>query len=122
MLFRSMGDQAGDVFAVSASSKNQSAALDFLRYLYQPQRYVAMCNQTANMPSTIAGQPKISDPNLRQMASWLVAGDGCPHILFGQGSFAAVANTTTAVFQGKYTAAQAAAAVEASVKQARLQS
>ena len=117
-----MGDQAGDVFAVSASSKNQSAALDFLRYLYQPQRYVAMCNQTANMPSTIAGQPKISDPNLRQMASWLVAGDGCPHILFGQGSFAAVANTTTAVFQGKYTAAQAAAAVEASVKQARLQS
>jgi ABC-type glycerol-3-phosphate transport system substrate-binding protein len=116
------GDQAGDVLAVSSKSKSPQVALDFIKYLYQPQRYVAMCNQTANMPSTVAGGPQISDPNLRKMASWLAAGDGCPHILFGQGSFAAVSNTTTAVFQGKYTASQAAAAVQSSVTQARQQS
>jgi raffinose/stachyose/melibiose transport system substrate-binding protein len=113
------GDQSGSVFSVSARTGNKTAALDFLRFMYDPGRYSTLMNDASSMPATKLATQQVKDENVKKMAGWLADGDGAPHILFGQGSFTAVANATAGVFQGKYNPQQAVAAVETAVVQAR---
>lgn len=114
------GDQAGDVWAVSARSKNKTAALDFLQWLYEPTRYAQIMNKTlVGLPATAAAGKLMTDPYLKEMGTYLAEGDGCPHILFGQGSFTSVGNVVAGVFQGKYSAEGAAKAIQSAVLQAR---
>jgi ABC-type glycerol-3-phosphate transport system substrate-binding protein len=80
-------DQAGAGFAVSETSKAKDAALELIKYLYTPDIYSKLMNESASMAATVSGVAKATDPKIKQMAAWLP--DGCPHIPFGAGSPAA---------------------------------
>ncbi|SDR99028.1 ABC transporter substrate-binding protein [Microlunatus soli] len=93
-------NQAGAGWSVSETSRNKDAALEFLRFLYQTDRYSATMNESNSMPSTKSAATKINSPVMRQMTSWLLEGEGCPHIPFGPGSVAA-GDALAPIFQGK---------------------
>ena len=112
-------NQAGAGFSVSAQSKNKGAALDFLKFLFEPARYATVMKDSASMPCTQTAGAQVVDPVLKQMTSWLLNGDGAPHILFGKGSSAAATNAVTALIGGQLTPARTAAKIQADVEQAR---
>jgi ABC-type glycerol-3-phosphate transport system substrate-binding protein len=111
-------NQAGAGLAVSDTSENKEAALEFLRFLYETERYVDVMNASASMPSTKSAAARVSDPVLREMTSWLLAGNGAPHIPFGQGS-AGTADPLAAFVGGQSTPQQAARQMQDTVEQAR---
>ena len=76
-------------------------------------------NDSASMPSTQAAGAQVSDPVLKQMTSWLLNGDGAPHILFGKGSSAAASNAVAGLIGGQSTPQQTAAKIQADVAQAQ---
>jgi ABC-type glycerol-3-phosphate transport system substrate-binding protein len=82
-------NQAGAGLAVSETSKNKAAALEFLRFLYDPDQYATTMNNTNSMPCTKTAAQQIQNPIVKQMAGWLIDGEGCPHIPFGDGSSSA---------------------------------
>ncbi|NAZ81339.1 extracellular solute-binding protein [Kineococcus sp. R8] len=79
-------NQAGAGLAVSATSKAKDAALEFLRFIYSPEQYTKTMNASNSMPSTKSAAAEVSNPVLKQMTSWLLDGNGVPHIPFGAGS------------------------------------
>ena len=97
---------------------NVDAALTFLKWLYQPERYAALMGVTDFMPATEDAAAKASDHRQRLMASWMPH-TGCYHILTGTGSETAVGNVLGTVLNGKLSPTGAAAAVEAQVKAIR---
>lgn len=109
------GNQAGSGLGVYAHSKHVDAALDFLTFLYEPDGYAKNMNGANAMPATKAAAPKVSDPVVKEMTSWLLQGDGCPHILFGSEA-SAVGNAVEAVMNGSATAAQAAQQIQSAVR------
>lgn len=109
------GNQAGSGLGVSAHSKNIDAALDFLKFLYEPAGYAKNINGSNAMPATKAAAPLVADPVVKEMTSWLLAGDGCPHILFGSEA-SAVGNAVEAVLNGSASAADAARQMQAGVR------
>ena len=112
-------NQAGYTWAVSSGSKHQDAAVDFLKYLYDPARYLKMMNDTFSMPSTRAAADGVASSDIKTMTSWLLDGEGAPHIMFGKGTLDSVTNGVVSVVNGSATPAQAAKAIEAAVVQAR---
>ncbi|MET1005529.1 MAG: extracellular solute-binding protein, partial [Propionibacteriaceae bacterium] len=82
-------NQAGAGLAVSNTSKNKDAALTFLKFLYEADQYSPTMNNSNSMPSTKSAAEQIKNPIMKQMTSWLIGGEGCPHIPFGNGSTAA---------------------------------
>ena len=82
-------NQAGAGWAVSETSKNKDAALAFMKFLYDPANYSPTMNNSNSMPATKSAAGRIELPIMKQMTSWLLDGDGCPHIPFGPGSVAA---------------------------------
>ncbi|NAZ86952.1 extracellular solute-binding protein [Kineococcus sp. T90] len=112
-------NQAGYTWAISSRSENQEAAADFLKYLYDPERYLAMMNDTFSMPSTRAAAEGVTSEDIKTMTSWLLDGEGAPHILFGKGSLDAVTNGVVSVVNGSATPQQAAKDIEAAVVQSR---
>jgi ABC-type glycerol-3-phosphate transport system substrate-binding protein len=113
------GNQAGAGLSVSAKSKNRDAALEFIKFLYEPARYAKTMNESNSMPSTQSVADQVSDPVVKVMTSWLLNGDGAPHILFGKGSAGAATNAFTALLGGQSTPDKAAKAVQAEVEKAR---
>jgi ABC-type glycerol-3-phosphate transport system substrate-binding protein len=113
------GNQAGAGLAVANNSKNKEAALEFLKFIYAPDRYAKVMNESNSMPSTKTAGERVSDPVLKEMTSWLLKGNGAPHILFGQGSSDAVASSLAALLGGKTSPAAAASAMQKAVDQAR---
>lgn len=111
-------NQAGSGWSISAKSPNADAAVEFLKYLYQPKRYATIMNQTNSMAATSAAAAKGANPIVREMASW-VPDNGCDHILFGTGSESAVGNAAAAVIGNKLTPKKAAAQMQTQVEQAR---
>ncbi|MGP4021439.1 ABC transporter substrate-binding protein [Saccharopolyspora sp. 5N708] len=109
-------NQCGAALAVSAVSKNKQAALEFLNFAYQPQRYARIMNQSTSMPSTRLAAEQVADPLLKQMTSWLVNGDGAPHILFGKGSSAAASNAFAGLMGGQSSPEQTARAIQSEVE------
>lgn len=112
-------NQAGYTWAISSKSPHQEAAIDFLKYLYDPQRYLKTMNDTRSMPSTKEAAAGVESEDIKTMTGWLLDGEGAPHIPFGQGTQDAVSNGVVSVINGSATPAQAAAAIEAAVVQAR---
>ena len=110
-------NQAGAGLAVSATSPNKDAALEFIRFLYDTDRYAKTMNDSNSMPSTKSAAEQVSDPVLKQMTSWLLEGNGCPHILFGPGS-SATADPLAAMIDGATNPQQTAAAMQAAVQNA----
>ncbi len=110
------GNQAGAALAVNAHG-NVDAAVEYLKWLYEPDRYARTMNNTFSMPSTIAAAEMVTDPIMKEMTSWLP--EGAPHILFGKGSWDAVSNAVQAVFAQTLTPAQAAEQMENDVIAAR---
>jgi ABC-type glycerol-3-phosphate transport system substrate-binding protein len=111
-------NQAGAGLAVSATSKNKDAALEFIKFLYQPDRYAKTMNDSHSMPSTKSAAQQVKEPVLQQMTSWLVEGNGSPHILFGKGS-TAIADPLATLIGGSSTPEATAKAMQAAVKSAR---
>jgi ABC-type glycerol-3-phosphate transport system substrate-binding protein len=112
-------NQAGAGLSVSAKSKNKAAALEFIRFMYEPTRYAKVMNESNSMPSTNAAGAQVTDPVVKLMTSWLLNGDGAPHILFGKGSAGAATNAFAALIGGKSTPEKTAAAIQAEVEKAR---
>ncbi|MEV8565171.1 extracellular solute-binding protein [Streptomyces sp. NPDC051322] len=111
-------NQAGAGLAVSETSPNKEAALEFLRFLYQRDRYTGVMNASFGMPSTKAAAERVSDPTLKEMTSWLIAGNGAPHIPFGRGS-AGTADPLAALIGGQMSPRKAAEAMQQTVERAR---
>jgi ABC-type glycerol-3-phosphate transport system substrate-binding protein len=112
-------NQAGAGLAVSAASKNSEAAVEFVKWLYQSERYAKVMNDSHSMPSTVAAAERITDPFMKTMTSWLVQGNGCPHILFGKGSSDAAANQLAAVIAGDTAPREAGAGIQQAVEKAQ---
>ena len=79
-------NQAGAGWAVAETSKNKDAALEFLKFMYAPAQYSPTMNDSNSMPATKSAAGKIENPIMKQMTSWLLEGEGCPHIPFGNGT------------------------------------
>jgi ABC-type glycerol-3-phosphate transport system substrate-binding protein len=110
-------NQAGAGWAVSETSKNKDAAIEFLKFMYAPEQYSPTMNNSNSMPSTKSAADKITNPIMKQMTSWLIQGEGCPHIPFGNGSVAA-GDPLSQIFEGKGQPAEVAKQMQAAVKNA----
>ncbi|MCL2514596.1 MAG: extracellular solute-binding protein [Microbacteriaceae bacterium] len=109
-------DQAGAGFAVSETSKNKEAALELLKYLYSPDVYSKLMNDSNAMPATQSAVDRIANPQVKLMASWLP--DGCPHIPFGPGSSAA-GDPLTKIFDQKAGPSEVAKEMQQAVLNAK---
>ncbi|MFC7374659.1 ABC transporter substrate-binding protein [Brachybacterium sp. GCM10030268] len=111
-------NQAGAGWAVSSEEKNRDATLEFLRYLYSEEQYSRLMNESNSMPATKAAAEDIENPVMEQMTSWLVDGDGCPHIPFGPGS-SEVGGPLAKILDGSGTPEQVAQEMQDAVMNAR---
>lgn len=111
-------NQAGAAFAVSETSKNKEAALEFLTFLYEKDRYTRVMNESNSMPCTQEAAQQVADPVLAEMTSWLLDGDGAPHILMGPGSSESASNAVSALLGGESSPQQAAADIQSGVERA----
>jgi ABC-type glycerol-3-phosphate transport system substrate-binding protein len=111
-------NQAGAGFAVSDTSKNKDAALTFLKFLYDEANYSPTMNSSNSMPATKSAAAEIKNAVMKQMTSWLLEGEGCPHIPFGNGSSAA-GDPLATVFEGKGDPAAVAKEMQAAVTNAK---
>lgn len=113
------GNQAGAALSIYAHGDVEAAA-EYLRFIYDTDRYARTMNNSLAMPSTDAAASQVSDPIMKTMTSWLP--DGAPHILYGQGSWDAVSNAVQGVFAQTLTPAEAAQQMEQDVIAARKRS
>ncbi len=111
-------NQAGAGWAVSETSKNKDAALAFIKFLYDPANYSPTMNNSNSMPATKSAADKIENPIMTQMTSWLLGGEGCPHIPFGNGTVAA-GDPLSQIFEGKGDPAAVAKEMQAAVLNAK---
>lgn len=110
------GNQAGAAFAINAKG-HVDQAIEFIKWMYEPERYATVMNNSLSMPSTDAAAAKVSDAIMKEMTSWL--DEGAPHILFGKGSWDAVSNNMQALFAQTMTPEEVAKQIEADVVAAR---
>lgn len=111
-------NQAGAGWSVSAASRHKDAALEFIRFMYDPEQYSTTMNNSNSMPSTRSAAEKIESPVMKQMTSWLIDGDGCPHIPFGNGSVAA-GDPLSQIFEGNGDPEKVAQEMQAAVENAK---
>jgi ABC-type glycerol-3-phosphate transport system substrate-binding protein len=111
-------NQAGAGWAVSETSPNKDAALTFLKWLYAPEQYSPTMNNSNSMPATKSAAEKIENPIMKLMTSWLLEGEGCPHIPFGNGTVAA-GDPLSQIFEGKGNPAEVAKQMQAAVQNAK---
>ena len=111
-------NQAGAALAVSANSPAKEAALEFLRFMYSPEQYVQTMNNSNSMPSTASAALEIENPVMEEMTSWLLAGEGVPHIPFGNGSSEA-GGPLAAIWDGTGDPAEVAQQMQRAVENAR---
>lgn len=111
-------NQAGAGWAVSETSKNKDAALTFIKFLYDQANYSPTMNNSNSMPATKSAAAVIENATMKQMTSWLIEGEGCPHIPFGNGTVAA-ADPMVQTFEGKGEPAEVAKQMQAAVQNAR---
>jgi ABC-type glycerol-3-phosphate transport system substrate-binding protein len=111
-------NQAGAGWAVSETSKNKDAALEFIKFLYSADQYSPTMNDSNSMPATRSAADRIQLPIMKQMTSWLIDGEGCPHIPFGPGSTAA-GDALATIFDGKGEPAAVAKAMQQAVQNAK---
>jgi ABC-type glycerol-3-phosphate transport system substrate-binding protein len=111
------GDESGANLAVSKRSEHIEEALEFLKYLYSSEVYKEAMIKAKGMPAMEETVKHLEDPIVKKMASWLV--DGAPHILYGEGTWDAVANAVQGLMGGQLTPEEAAAQIQRDVEKAR---
>lgn len=111
-------NQAGAGWAVTSEEKKQDATLEFLQFLYSDEQYSKLMNESDSMPATKAAAEQIENPIMKQMTSWLLDGDGCPHIPFGPGSSEA-GGPLSNILSGSGTPEQVAQEMQEAVENAR---
>lgn len=109
--------QAETGWSVNAHG-NVDAALTFLKWIYQPERYAEIMAVSGSIPATARAAAEAGNHRQRLMASWM-KDNACLHILTGTGSEAAVGNVVQSVLDGKLDATHAAREIEAQVKASR---
>lgn len=112
------GDGSGEGWVTNANSPNRDLALEFVQYLMSPEVYGQHITATQNMPSMPAGLEFVENPIVQEMTGWLET-DGANHILFGQGSWDAVAGVCSSILDGSITPVDGAAQIQANVLAAR---
>lgn len=112
------GDGSGEGWVVKADSPNTELALEFVQYLMGEDAYSRYITETQNMPSMPAGLDYVENPFVQEMTSWLES-DGANHILYGQGSWDAVAGVCSSILDGSTTPEEGAATIQADVMAAR---
>jgi ABC-type glycerol-3-phosphate transport system substrate-binding protein len=111
------GDGSGTGLAVSKINPHVDIAIEFVKYLFSAPVYDAIIKNSQVFPSMPSAASQITDPVTRAMIGYLP--DGTDHILFGVGSWNAVADATQEVIAGAIDPAKAAAQVEAEVLKTR---
>jgi raffinose/stachyose/melibiose transport system substrate-binding protein len=111
-------NQAGAGWSVNAHSANVDAALEWLKFIYEPARYETIMQKSSSMAATMTAAAAGTNPLVREMASW-ITDNGCNHILFGVGSETAVGNAAAGVLDGKLSPTAGAAQAQAAVQTAR---
>ena len=115
------GDGSGDAWVVNSGSPNRDLAIEFVEYFLGDEGYPIYIGGSQDMPSGPAALEFVDNENVREMASWLET-DGADHILFGQGSWAAVSNVCQAILDGSMTPEDGAAQIQADVLATRSRS
>jgi raffinose/stachyose/melibiose transport system substrate-binding protein len=114
------GDGSGRAWVVKANDENTELALDFVRFLYQPENYRTFIAAKGDFPAMPSALPEIKNEKVKTMAGWL-ATDGAHHILFGAGSWDAVSNVCQGILDGSIEPAAGAAQIQADVMATRAQ-
>jgi raffinose/stachyose/melibiose transport system substrate-binding protein len=112
------GDGSGEGWVVSAKGPNKDLALEFVKYVFQPDvydRYIAGYGGFPAMPSAL---DQVKNPKVREMVTWMDT-DGADHILFGAGSWDAVSNVCQGILDGSIEPAAGAAQIQADVMATR---
>ena len=112
------GDGSGEGWVVKANSPNTEMALEFVKYLFTDEAYSIHITATQNMPSMPAALDYLENEIVKEMTTWLET-DGANHILFGQGSWDAVANVCAGILDGSVEPEEGAAQIQAAVLEAR---
>lgn len=108
-------NESGANLAVYAHG-NVPEAIEFLKFLYSSDIYRDAMIRSKGMPAMPEFVDDLDDPIVRKMTSWLV--DGAPHILYGAGSWDAIANAVQGVLGGMIDPQTAAEQVEREVRAA----
>jgi ABC-type glycerol-3-phosphate transport system substrate-binding protein len=111
-------NQAGAGWSINAHSPNVDAAIEWLKYIYEPSRYATIMQKSSSMAATMTAAAAGTNPIVREMASW-ITDNGCNHILFGVGSETAVGNAAAGVLGGTLSPTAAAAQTQSTVEAAR---
>jgi ABC-type glycerol-3-phosphate transport system substrate-binding protein len=111
-------NQAGASWSINAQSPNADAAVEWLKFIYEPSRYATIMQKASSMAATMTAAAEGTNPIVREMASW-ITDNGCNHILFGVGSETAVGNAAAGVIAGKLSPTAAAAQTQSAVETAR---
>ena len=114
------GDQAGMALALSNNSPNKEMAAEFVKFIFEPAQYARLMEGSLGMPSTKEAATMVSDPIIKEMTSWLLDGDGAPHILYGDGSMAGLSDAAAGILGGSMTPEQGAAYIQQTVEAAQL--
>jgi len=110
------GNESGANLAVSKRSENIDEAIEFLKFMYDSDVHKRAMITAKGMPAKLETVEELEDPIVKKMSSWLV--NGAPHILYGEGSWDAVANAVQGLIGGQLTPEEAAAQIEADVQKA----
>ena len=112
------GDGSGEGWVVNANSPSRDLALEFVKYLSSPEAVALHISATQDMPAIKSGLDSLQNEKVREMTSWLQT-DGADHILFGQGSWDAVAGVCSSILDGSISPTDGAAKIQADVLAAR---
>ncbi|MBD3305338.1 extracellular solute-binding protein [candidate division KSB3 bacterium] len=112
------GNGSGEGWVVKADSPNTEMALEFVQYLFSEEAYTTHITATQNMPSIPDYADLLEKDMVREMTEW-VETDGANHILFGKGSWDAVANVCAGILDGSVGPEEGAAQIQADVLAAR---
>jgi raffinose/stachyose/melibiose transport system substrate-binding protein len=115
------GDGSGDAWVVNNGSPNRDLGIEFVQYLLGDEAYPTYIGGSQDMPSSPSALEYLENDYVKEMASWLET-DGADHILFGQGSWAAVSNVCSAILDSSMTPEDGAAQIQADVMATRSRS
>lgn len=114
------GNGSGEGWVVNATGPNKDMAVEFVKYMFEPDVYALKIGGQGQFPSTPSAADQVTDPIVQEMLSW-IATDGSNHILFGAGSWDAVSNVCQGILDGSIEPAAGAAQIQADVLATRAQ-
>jgi ABC-type glycerol-3-phosphate transport system substrate-binding protein len=114
------GDGSGEGWVTNAKSPNKDLALEFVKYMFQPDIYKAHIVGLGGFPSEESAASAVTDPKVKEMLTWMPT-DGADHILFGAGSWDAVSNVCQGILDGSIEPADGAKQIEDNVMATRAQ-